>query len=215
MLAPLGLAHPARWDGQAIYDVGMFHGPLFQSLRHVQGWNESGIDAELSDCTLTGFLDRGERPFLLTNPVLLDATGQLAACWVAEQVGTDFNCFPSSIERIEFGSGAAGEGPGIVLRGRAPINNPPDAGKGPETTCVQAEANAGLYGPCGTAKPTDNSGTLRYVRIEFAGYDVKHEWGDGGHNGKHAGAILPEAMRWLWRDHASPVRPRRRPARSG
>ncbi len=117
-LAPLGPARPARWDGQAIYDVGMFHGPLFQSLRHVQGWNESGIDAELSDCTLTGFLDRGERPFLLTNPVLLDATGQLAACWVAEQVGTDFNCFPSSIERIEFGPGAAGEGPGIVLRGR-------------------------------------------------------------------------------------------------
>lgn len=58
---------------------------------------------------------------------------------------------------------------GIVLRGRAPINNPPDAGKGPETTCVQAEANAGLYGPCGTIKANDNSGVLRYVRIEFAG----------------------------------------------
>ncbi len=58
---------------------------------------------------------------------------------------------------------------GVVLRGRAPINNPPDAGKGPETTCVQAEANAGLYGPCGMSKPDDNSGILRYVRIEFAG----------------------------------------------
>lgn len=58
---------------------------------------------------------------------------------------------------------------GVVLRGRAPINNPPDAGKGLETTCVQAEASAGLYGPCGTSKPDDNSGILRYVRIEFAG----------------------------------------------
>jgi hypothetical protein len=58
---------------------------------------------------------------------------------------------------------------GVVLRGRAPINNPPDAGKGPETTCVQAEASAGLYGPCGTLRPDDNSGVLRYVRIEFAG----------------------------------------------
>lgn len=58
---------------------------------------------------------------------------------------------------------------GIVLRGRAPINNPPDTGKGPETTCVQAEASAGLYGPCGTPRPDDDSGTLRYVRIEFAG----------------------------------------------
>ena len=58
---------------------------------------------------------------------------------------------------------------GVVLRGRAPINNPPDAGKGLETTCVQAEASAGLYGPCCTIKADDNSGTLRYVRIEFAG----------------------------------------------
>jgi gluconolactonase len=42
--------------------------------------------------------------------------------------------------------------------------------------------------------------------LEFAGYDVKHEWGDGGHNGKHGGAIFPEAMRWLWRDYPEPVR---------
>ncbi len=58
---------------------------------------------------------------------------------------------------------------GIVLRGHAPINNPPDSGKGPETTCISAEANAGMYGPCGTIRPTDSSGVLRYVRIEFAG----------------------------------------------
>lgn len=58
---------------------------------------------------------------------------------------------------------------GIVLRGRAPVNNPPDAGKTADTTCVQGEASAGPYGPCGTLRPDDNSGTLRYVRIEFAG----------------------------------------------
>jgi sugar lactone lactonase YvrE/enterochelin esterase-like enzyme len=37
--------------------------------------------------------------------------------------------------------------------------------------------------------------------LQWAGYDVKHEWGDGAHNGKHGGAILPDAMRWLWADH--------------
>ena len=42
--------------------------------------------------------------------------------------------------------------------------------------------------------------------LTFAGYDVKHEWGDGGHNGKHGGAIFPDAMRWLWRDHLAPVK---------
>lgn len=34
--------------------------------------------------------------------------------------------------------------------------------------------------------------------LKFAGYAVTNVWGDGGHNGKHGGAIFPDAMRWLW-----------------
>jgi gluconolactonase len=41
--------------------------------------------------------------------------------------------------------------------------------------------------------------------LEFAGYEVNHAWGDGGHDGKHGAAVFPEAMRWLWRDHPKPV----------
>lgn len=33
------------------------------------------------------------------------------------------------------------------------------------------------------------------------GYDVNYVWGIGRHSSKHGGAILPEMMRWLWRDH--------------
>jgi enterochelin esterase family protein len=36
--------------------------------------------------------------------------------------------------------------------------------------------------------------------LKFADYDYKFVMGDGGHNGKHGGAILPESLRWLWRD---------------
>src|SRR6266403_1143799 len=36
--------------------------------------------------------------------------------------------------------------------------------------------------------------------LTFAGYEVQHVWGDGGHTGKQATAILPDAMRWLWKD---------------
>ncbi len=42
--------------------------------------------------------------------------------------------------------------------------------------------------------------------LEFAGYDVRHIWGTGTHNGSHAASIFPEAMRWLWRDWPAPVR---------
>jgi enterochelin esterase family protein len=36
--------------------------------------------------------------------------------------------------------------------------------------------------------------------LKFAKYDYQFVMGDGGHNGKHGGAILPESLRWLWRD---------------
>jgi enterochelin esterase family protein len=38
------------------------------------------------------------------------------------------------------------------------------------------------------------------LALKFAKYDYKFEYGDGGHNGKHGGALLPESLRWLWRD---------------
>jgi sugar lactone lactonase YvrE/enterochelin esterase-like enzyme len=41
--------------------------------------------------------------------------------------------------------------------------------------------------------------------LEFAGYEVRHAWGDGGHNGKHAIEVFPEAVAWLWQDWPKPV----------
>ncbi len=34
--------------------------------------------------------------------------------------------------------------------------------------------------------------------LTFAGYEVKHQWGEGGHNGKQGTSLFPEAMRYLW-----------------
>ena len=42
--------------------------------------------------------------------------------------------------------------------------------------------------------------------LKFAGYEVNHAWGDGGHNGKHGTEVFPEAMKWLWKDHPTPVK---------
>ena len=33
------------------------------------------------------------------------------------------------------------------------------------------------------------------------GYDVNYTWGIGTHSNKQGGAILPEMLRWLWRDY--------------
>ncbi|HEY7283894.1 MAG TPA: SMP-30/gluconolactonase/LRE family protein, partial [Vicinamibacterales bacterium] len=42
--------------------------------------------------------------------------------------------------------------------------------------------------------------------LEYAGYDVRHEWGDGEHNSRHATALFPDALRWLWRDWPAPIK---------
>lgn len=36
--------------------------------------------------------------------------------------------------------------------------------------------------------------------LAFAKYDYRFEFGTEGHNGIHGGAILPDSMRWLWRE---------------
>ena len=40
------------------------------------------------------------------------------------------------------------------------------------------------------------------------GYDVNYAWGIGVHSHDMGGAMLPEMMRWLWRDQPVSVDPR-------
>lgn len=50
------------------------------------------------------------------------------------------------------------------------------------------------------------------VRLKDAlvekGYDVNYSWGIGVHSHDMGGAMLPEMLRWLWRDHPVSVDPR-------
>ena len=53
---------------------------------------------------------------------------------------------------------------------------------------------------------------LQNVRLMEAltkkGYDVNYSWGMGVHSHNMGGAMLPEMMRWLWRDHPVSLDPR-------
>jgi gluconolactonase len=41
--------------------------------------------------------------------------------------------------------------------------------------------------------------------LELAGNDVKIELGEDGHSNRHGASILPDTLRWLWRDYPQPV----------
>ena len=44
-----------------------------------------------------------------------------------------------------------------------------------------------------------------YEAFQFAGYDAKLVMGEEGHNMKQGGSIMPDALRWLWRDYPKPI----------
>jgi gluconolactonase len=43
----------------------------------------------------------------------------------------------------------------------------------------------------------------------FGGYDEAHAWGEHGHDSKFGQAVLPDVMRWLWRNYPAPIKPGR------
>ena len=51
--------------------------------------------------------------------------------------------------------------------------------------------------------PVNNQ--VMYDAFRFAGYDAKLVLGEEGHNMKQGGAIMPEALRWLWREYPKPI----------
>ncbi len=42
--------------------------------------------------------------------------------------------------------------------------------------------------------------------LKFAGYEVEHAWGTGGHNGTHGTQVFADAMRFLWKGYPAPVK---------
>lgn len=42
---------------------------------------------------------------------------------------------------------------------------------------------------------------LMHAALEFKDYDHKYVFGEGPHSGNHGGSILPDSLRWLWRDY--------------
>lgn len=48
---------------------------------------------------------------------------------------------------------------------------------------------------------------LMVAALTEQGYDVNYCWGIGTHSNKQGGAMLPEMLRWLWRDYPRPDDP--------
>jgi phosphopantetheinyl transferase/acyl carrier protein len=92
---------PSRWRPEALYSEGMFHGPSFRGVLSVDRWGADGIEATLGALPTAGLFRSRRDPGFVTDPVLLDAAGQLVGYWTAEHLPTGFNVFPYRLEALD------------------------------------------------------------------------------------------------------------------
>jgi malonyl CoA-acyl carrier protein transacylase/phosphopantetheinyl transferase len=101
---------------EELYCTGMFHGPQFQSVKHVRQVSKQGIEADLQVIGIDNFFSHIQQPIFQIDAPLLDAATQLVAYWVVELVGMNFHTFPFQITAFEqYGMPAP---PGTTLIGR-------------------------------------------------------------------------------------------------
>jgi acyl transferase domain-containing protein/phosphopantetheinyl transferase (holo-ACP synthase) len=140
-------------DTPNLYTPGryaMFHGPVFQSMRAIEAWDDTGLDVAISEVSLDGFFEPGHTPQLVLNPVLLDALSQVVPCWLVQYVGPEFHSFPSTIERIELYEPCPADRDGIVIRARQepadPANDDISALRNWQFDCTDGEGHVLMRG---------------------------------------------------------------------
>jgi phosphopantetheinyl transferase len=92
----------SRWKPESLYSEGMFSGPSFQAMASIDWWGEDGAEATVKTLPFSGFFKSQKDPLFVTDPVLLDAAGQLIAYWIADHRETGFNVYPFRVESIYF-----------------------------------------------------------------------------------------------------------------
>jgi acyl transferase domain-containing protein/phosphopantetheinyl transferase len=120
-----------------LYRMGMFHGPRLQGVKHLRRWADDAIEADMEVLPTHDYFAFTTRPHLQIDAALLDAVGQLAGYWLAEQHGWTLSCFPFRVVRyVQYGTPLM---PGTRVLGRARL----------ERTQIGLEAQFDMIGPDG------------------------------------------------------------------
>lgn len=103
-------AYASHYRPDMIYGLGdrrtprfapVFHGPRFQGIAGIRNWGRNGVEADMIVLPRGDLCADALQPAFQTDPVLIDAAGQLIVFWLAERFGVDMVCFPFAIQSIE------------------------------------------------------------------------------------------------------------------
>jgi phosphopantetheine--protein transferase-like protein len=92
---------PYRFRPDQYYREVMFHGPSFQSVMSIDRSGENGAVATVRVPPGLQLFRSDSNPRLLTDPVLLDAAGQVVGFWTADRLEAGFVVFPIGFDSLD------------------------------------------------------------------------------------------------------------------
>jgi acyl transferase domain-containing protein len=91
---PLANRKPSEWTPERLYTEGMFHGPSLRAVRSVNETASNGTSATIEVLPRHTLVKGHPEPGFLTDPVVLDAAGQVVAFWTQEVLQKAGDIFP-------------------------------------------------------------------------------------------------------------------------
>ncbi len=99
-------ARPSRFAPEQLYAEAMFHGPRWQGVASINEWGEDGNVTILRVIPFSDFFRSEPEPRFVTDPVVLDAAGQVVGFWTQEHLESGFVVFPYHLNELQiFGPG--------------------------------------------------------------------------------------------------------------
>jgi acyl transferase domain-containing protein len=105
---------PSEWTPDRLYAEGMFHGPSLRAVRSMNETGSNGTSATIEVLPRNTLVKDHPEPGFLTDPVVLDAAGQVVAFWTQEVLQKAGDIFPYRLGALHcYGPLGA---PGALLR---------------------------------------------------------------------------------------------------
>jgi malonyl CoA-acyl carrier protein transacylase len=100
--APFSLTgeRASAWAADRLYSDRMFHGPSWQGVASVDRCGEDGAAATLEVLSSDRFFSPPRPGAFLTDPIVLDAAGQVMGFWAMERLEEGFLVFPYRFEAL-------------------------------------------------------------------------------------------------------------------
>ena len=93
---------PSRYRHEDLYEEVMYHGPTWRAVSSITGSATTSLTARLAVPSALVFRTGTDELVGLTDPIALDAAGQLIGFWTAEHLEEGRLVFPVTVSAIEF-----------------------------------------------------------------------------------------------------------------